>query len=283
MHTNTKTNTLTFSSVLPNAKLLYASASRYNGNWQSSPHTHYCAELFYVTEGQGQFQIENHIYPVCANDLVIVNPNIEHTELSHDDHPLAYIVIGIEGIELSTYTEDTEAHFCILNAREKKDTIYFYFEHILEEISLKTLDSEIMCKNLTENLLILLRRWTSLSVTPTPIQKKSTRLCITVRQYIDHHFKENLSLEQLAELTHVSKYHMAHVFTEEYGISPINYLIAKRIDEAKKLLQTTDYSLALIGRTLGFSSPSYFSQTFKKHTAVTPQEYRRKSRQQKNA
>mgnify|MGYP003431983075 CR=1 FL=1 len=116
------------------------------------------------------------------------------------------------------------------------------------------------------------------TVTLAPIQKKSTRLCITVRQYIDNHFKENISLEMLAELTHVSKYHMVHVFTEEYGISPINYLIQKRIEEGKKLLQTTDYSLALIGRTLGFSSPSYFSQVFKKHSDITPLEYRKKSR-----
>ena len=110
--------------------------------------------------------------------------------------------------------------------------------------------------------------------------KESTRLCIAVRQYIDNHFKENLSLEMLAEITHVSKYHMVHVFTEEYGISPINYLIYKRIDEGKKLLQTTDYSLALIGRTLGFSSPSYFSQVFKKHAGCTPLEYRKQSRKE---
>jgi len=71
---------------------------------------------------------------------------------------------------------------------------------------------------------------------------------------------------------------MVHVFTEEYGISPINYLISKRIEEGKQLLQRTDYSLALIGRTLGFSSPSYFSQAFKKQVNCTPMEYRKKSR-----
>ena len=265
-------------SSINKAKLLYASASRYNGNWHSSLHTHYCSELFYVTEGQGQFQIEDEIYPVSAHDLVIVNPNVQHTELSHNDYPLAYIVIGIEDVELATSEDDDDVHFCILNLKEIKDVIRFYFDHILEEISLKTPDSEIMCKNLMENLVILLSRQANFAVTLTPIQKKSTRLCIAVRQYIDNHFKENVTLEMLAEITHVSKYHMVHVFTEEYGISPINYLIYKRIEEGKKLLQTTDYSLALIGRTLGFSSPSYFSQVFKKHADCTPLEYRKKSR-----
>lgn len=272
-------NSLSFDySSINKAKLLYASASRYNGGWHSSPHTHYCSELFYVTEGQGQFQIEDEIYTVHAHDLVIVNPNVEHTELSHNDHPLAYIVIGIEDVELATSDDEDDVRFCILNLKGIKDVVRFYFDHILEETALKTPDSEIMCKNMMENLVILLSRQANFTVTLAPIQKKSTRLCITVRQYIDNHFKENISLEMLAELTHVSKYHMVHVFTEEYGISPINYLIQKRIEEGKKLLQTTDYSLALIGRTLGFSSPSYFSQVFKKHSDITPLEYRKKSR-----
>ena len=260
------------------AKLLYASASRYNGGWHSSPHTHYCSELFYVTEGHGHFQIDDKIYSVSAHDLVIVNPNVEHTELSHDDQPMAYIVIGIEDVELATSDDENDVRFCILNLKEIKDTVRFYFDHILDEFSNKTEDSEIMCRNLMENLIILLGRQANFTVTLTPIQKKSTRLCIAVRQYIDNHFKENLSLDLLAEITHVSKYHMVHVFTEEYGISPINYLIQKRIEEGKYLLKTTDYSLALIGRTLGFSSPSYFSQVFKKYELMSPLEYRKHSR-----
>ena len=112
-------NSLSFDySSINKAKLLYASASRYNGGWHSSPHTHYCSELFYVTEGQGQFQIEDEIYTVHAHDLVIVNPNVEHTELSHNDHPLAYIVIGIEDVELATSDGEDDVRFCILNLRK---------------------------------------------------------------------------------------------------------------------------------------------------------------------
>ena len=116
----------------------------------------------------------------------------------------------------------------------------------------------------------------------SPIQKSSPRLCATVRRYIDEHFKENITLDTLAELTHVSKYYMVHAFTAEYGISPINYMISCRIDEAKHLLKNGDYSLAVISHTLGFSSPSYFSQTFKKLTDMSPNEYRKLSRKKEN-
>lgn len=264
-------------SSINNINLLYASASRYGGDWHSSPHTHYCTEIFYVTEGSGQFQIEDKVYPVHAHDLVIVNPNISHTELSHNANPLAYIVLGLEDVELSS-TENKDASFCIINLKEIKDIVRFYFDQIIKEIKETSPDAQTICRNLTENLIIHLSRQANFSVTLAPIQKRNPRVCITIRQYIDNHFKENISLDMLAELSHVSKYHMVHVFTEEYGISPINYLIAKRIEEGKKLLQTTDYSLALIGKTLGFSSPSYFSQAFKKQVQCTPLEYRKLSR-----
>lgn len=264
-------------SSLNKIKLLYASSSRYGGDWHSSPHTHYCTEIFYVTEGTGQFQIEDKIYPVCAHDLIIVNPNVSHTELSHNANPLAYIVLGLEDVEL-TSTEEKDTSFCIINLKEIKEIVRFYFDQIIKEMKETSPDSQILCRNLTENLIIHLSRQADFAVTLAPIQKRNPRVCITVRQYIDNHFKENITLDMLAELSHVSKYHMVHVFTEEYEISPINYLIYKRIEEGKKLLQTTDYSLALIGRTLGFSSPSYFSQAFKKQVHCTPMEYRKKSR-----
>ena len=65
------------------------------------PHTHYCSELFYVIDGVGQFQVEDNIFPVSANDLVVINPNVSHTELGFNANPLKYIVLGIEGLELS--------------------------------------------------------------------------------------------------------------------------------------------------------------------------------------
>lgn len=264
------------------ANLLYATASRYSQSWHSNLHTHYCSELFYVTEGQGKLQIENGVYPISAHDLVIINPNVRHTELSDAEHPLAYIVIGIEDVELTSLNEDEDVRFCILNLKDMKDSVRFYFNQILTENKLQTPDSEIMCKNLVENLLILLSRQVNFTVTLTPILKKSALLCIDIRQYIDNHFRENITLDMLAERSHVSKYHMVHVFTEEYNISPINYLIMKRVEEGKKLLKTTDHSLALISRTLGFSSPSYFSQVFKKHLNCTPLEYRKQSRKTVN-
>lgn len=259
-------------------RLLYVSSAKYGGDWHSTPHTHNFSELFYVIGGVGQFYIEGNVFPVAPNDLIIVNPCIEHTEISFNANPLEYIALGVEGLELAV-NGNQENRFCIVNFRNSKDNILFYLQGMLREIEGKTAGYETVCQDLMEILAILIMRQTDHSATMAPIKKSSPRLCTTVRRYIDEHFKENITLDVLAELTHVSKYYLVHTFTQEYGISPINYLISRRIDEAKLLLKSDDYALAYISHVLGFSSPSYFSQTFKKITGMSPNEYRKNSRE----
>lgn len=260
------------------AKLLYVTSAKYGGDWHSTPHTHNCTELFYVIGGVGQFRIENEIHQVATNDLVIVNPHVEHTEISLNANPLEYIVLGIEGLKLFTNDEENNP-YCIVNFRDIKDIILFYLQRMLKEIETQTPGHEIICQSLMEILVVHLTRQTDYSATLTPIRRKTSRLSASVRRYIDNHYKENINLDTLAEITHVSKYYMVHAFTEEYNISPISYMIACRIEEARTLLSTTDYSQAVISRMLGFSSPSYFSQSFRKLEKKSPTRYRKESRQ----
>ena len=260
-------------------RLLYVTSAKYGGDWHSTPHTHNFSELFYVVGGVGQFNIEGNIFPVQPNDLIIVNPCIEHTEISFNANPLEYIALGVEGLELS-FNDSAEDRYCIVNFKNAKDSILPFLQGMLREIEEKTPGYEIICQDLMEILAIYIMRQTNYSAAMTPIHKSSPRLCTTIRKYIDDHFKENITLDQLADLTHVSKYYMVHSFTQEYGISPINYLISRRIEEAKLLLKSDDYALSYISHVLGFSSPSYFSQTFKKNTGMSPNEFRKSSREE---
>lgn len=82
-------------------KLRNIASTRYSGDWPSIPHSHSYAELFYIVDGAGQFQINDKLFPVQAHQLVVVNPNVIHTEVSLESHPLEYIVLGIEGLEFT--------------------------------------------------------------------------------------------------------------------------------------------------------------------------------------
>ena len=264
------------------AKLLYISSAKYGGDWHSVQHTHNCSELFYVIEGQGQFLIEDQTYPVSVNDLVIVNPNVSHTEVSLNASPLRYIVLGVEGLELTATNGNDNTNFCIVNFKTFRENILLCLQNMLSEIENKHTGYEIICQDLMEILIVMLGRQTNFATILAPISKKTSRLCGSTKRYIDSHYQENITLDQLAEVCHVSKYHLAHAFTEEYGISPINYLISKRIAEAEHLLKTTDFSLNLISNTTGFSSSSYFAQIFRKQKGMSPTEFRKLSRKEIN-
>ena len=140
-----------------------------------------------------------------------------------------------------------------------------------------------MCQDLLEVLVVRLMRRTDFSLTPTAPEARTSKECTSVRRYIDSHFKESISLDRLAEVAHVNKYYLVHTFSREFGISPINYLISRRIAESKHLLGETDHSLSQIAHMLGFSSPSYFSQSFRKLEGISPMEYRKQSKQQRSS
>lgn len=253
-------------------RLLYISKSRFGGDWHSTPHTHNCTELFYCVHGMGQFNIEGTLHGVATDDLVIVNPMVEHTELSLNANPLEYVVLGVEGVEF-LFNQHNES-YTLMNCRDSREEILFLFQKLLREVDDQGEGCETICQDLLEVLMIWLIRANNFSVRPNTA-KRSSKECAAAKRYLDEHFAENITLDALAEVTHINKYYLAHTFTKEYKISPINYLIRKRIDESKSLLRSTDYSLSEISSMMGFSSASYFSQSFRKLENTSPTEYRR--------
>lgn len=264
------------------AKLLYANAARYDPHWHSMPHTHSCSELFFVTGGRGAFHLQNLVYPVQRGDLVIVNTGLEHTETSDEASPLEYIVLGVEGLEALSPQPDANG-WAAVSLHGLGTDLTPYLHAVVREMELQEPGFQAICQGLLEVILTLLIRHANFTFSLADGDKKSSRECSMVRRYIDAHFKENLSLDQLAALAHVNKYYLVHTFTREYGTSPINYLISRRIHESRRLLESTNHSLSQISHMLGFSSPSYFSQVFRKQAGVSPQEYRKafKAQQEK--
>lgn len=253
-------------------RLLNVGSARYAGDWHSVPHTHSYAELFYVVGGKGHIQIDQELYPVSARQLVILNPNVMHTEVSKNAAPLEYVVLGIEGLELSL-DPNGESRFKILDHQDT-DSLYTCIHNILQESNEKLPGSDTVCQAYMEILVTRLMRIADVSLHRDPLPSSNNQ-CAIVRRYIDAHFKEPLTLDYLAQIANVNKYYLAHSFKAEFGISPITYQLNRRIEESCYLLQQTDMTLAEIARILGFSSSSYFSQLFRKHKNQTPSAYRR--------
>lgn len=94
--------------------------------------------------------------------------------------------------------------------------------------------------------------------------------------YIDSHFNEKITLNDLAEKLSINPCYLATLFKKEKGETFGSYLLRMRIYTAESLLARTDYSYLQIALSLAFSSQSHFTKTFREETGYTPKEYRMK-------
>lgn len=131
----------------------------------------------------------------------------------------------------------------------------------------------MVSSRLTEVLQILLEN-------PGMSAKKDSRAKIIEqsRTYISEHYAQPLSLEDLARQANMSPYYFSHIFSDETGMTPHQYLLATRMNAARFLLGTSqDLSIKVIAESCGFSTESSFCATFRKWNQMTPSEYRDRS------
>lgn len=256
-------------------QLRYISISKYEGDWQSLPHTHQFSELFYVLSGEGAFYIEDDKIPVKADDLMIINPHVEHTEKTLPNDPMEYIVFGVEGLAFSFIDpdQDNTKGYSFYSYGSDKNQFINFAQLMMREFHEKKPGFEKVCHGLLQVLLVYISRKQNLSV----ISDSSFQLskeCALAKRYIDANYAKNITLDSLAEITHINKFYLAHSFTECIGQSPINYLTDRRLEACKELLTSSNLSVAQVASSVGFSSQSYFSQIFRKKTGTTPRQYR---------
>lgn len=93
-------------------------------------------------------------------------------------------------------------------------------------------------------------------------------------KYIDNNINQKITLDELAEEVHLSKYYLSHLFQQIMDISPNRYIIERRIRYAKTLLISSSLTIAEIAREAGFDNAMYFSNIFKRRVGMTPKNYR---------
>lgn len=96
-----------------------------------------------------------------------------------------------------------------------------------------------------------------------------------IQEYIEQHFTEKISLDELEKTFYINKYYLTRIFKQKYGISINNYIIQQRITSAKYQLRFSNKSIEKIGQNCGMSDASYFNRMFKKIEGVSPRDFRK--------
>lgn len=97
---------------------------------------------------------------------------------------------------------------------------------------------------------------------------------VDVKEYLEQHYSEHITLDDLASRFYINKYYLTRVFKEQYGMSITAYLTSLRITHAKQLLRFSEKSVEEIGLECGLGALHYFSRVFKEVEGVPPSIYR---------
>lgn len=256
--------------------LLYAGQIADEPEWAFPSHKHdELCEIIYLSEGEGNFIINNRPYLAKKGDILIYNRGILHDEKSNPQNPLKTYFCGvgnlfIEGLEEGQLVADSVSP--VIHADKYSYKIENYLSNIFEECSSQVLGYETVCQHLLVSLIILVLRIAS--VKDESVNNNPESLGFQIKEYIDKNYTRDLSLEDIANHVYLSPYYISHIFKKELGLSTINYLINRRIGEAKKLLLTTGLTVEEISSRVGYENVNYFSMLFKKIAGISPGKFR---------
>lgn len=228
--------------------------------------THNITEIMAVKSGRGVFTLQGERFEVNQNDFVITNPDILHNEESKSQNFGVYI-IGIENYLLENANDKPFYH-------ASDNRICYYAEQIVK-------DYESESKSFYENAnllfsLIINEVLLNTQAKPIPnVKTSSNELINMVKKYLDGHFSEDISIKLLADKFFINKTTLMHSFKKNIGVSTIEYVIEKRLKESENWLKISNMSIQQIAERCNFSTPSYYTQHFKRRYGITPVEYRK--------
>ena len=251
----------------------------HNNKHTRLPHIHEdFLELFYAYSGSGRYIVDEHAYDIHAGDIVICNAGVLHGENPSDQSRVRSYSVGISNVALLAHEDNTlcDADTCpVLSCGLLQPQIGELFR-LIYLLSNDTKNLREACTSLSISLLLLTyellqsRERHSVIHTRTSASATANR----VRRYLDMHYREALTLEQISKDLHINAYYLSHAFKNEFGVPPIQYTMRRRIGEAQGLLMDTDIPIGVIADSLGFSSICHLNTMFNKYVGIPPGKYR---------
>ena len=223
--------------------------------------------LHFIFSGKGEFNGT----PVSAGDIFIVPQNVTYT-ISHDkETPLTFGWIALSGKELELMIDILHLPYetsVKLDAHQRRS---------IEEIFIDTVYNPHPDEELPFFLFSRLFRILSLSRIFYMPQMHSDNVYIDhAMSYIDSYYATDISVDKMASALHISPSHLRFLFANEFGYSPQEAIIKKRISVAKSLLRSDNPpSIQKIAQMCGYSDQSAFTKRFKNEVGMSPSEYQR--------
>lgn len=261
-------------------KLLYVSEIRPDASAHPRVmHAHEdFVELILICSGSSEYLIHDKKVIIKPGDLLVYNAGVVHDEVSGPNMEVGSYCIAVGGLHMLGLRENAlipdDAGYVFPTGKYFAD-LRCLFEMMFRTLSAGEPNAELFCSSLMHALLVSV-----LTVTAGPRAESEKPLeephilGRRIKEYIDKHYMEPITLQSMGEALHISPYYLSHVFKQMSGYSPVQYLLRRRIGEAQTLLITTDLSITRIAEMVGYDTQSYFNLQFTKNVGMPPNKFR---------
>lgn len=253
-------------------------------------------ELVYVDRGEVIVRANDSEYLLKTGEMAFHRPNEYHNVAPYCGKAADIIIIAFvcKDPQMSVFEQriillGSEEKECLAGIVKEAEKTYVYFENDPPLVKLIRREdapagAEQLIRNGLEQLLIyILRRNENIPVNARILSSNSSNhhaaLTQRAQDYIRQHYREKITLSDIASGLNVSVSQLKLVFREQAGTSVIGYLTDLRMREAKRLIRENQYNFTQIADIVGYESIYYFSSRFKQLTGMTPTEYARSLRQ----
>ena len=248
-------------------------------------HHHDFYEIYYLISGDVTYTIDSRICRVMPGDILIIGPKELHqvyirSEVSAYERFVLWVNPQVIQ-SLSTANSDllraldpekpNSVRQLRLRAQDQKLVIAL-LQSLFAEFHQESYGADLQCRSLLVQLLVHINRLAAQDGDYYEAFSSSSLFISQVIDYINHHYSEDLSLDQLAELFFVSKYHLSHEFNRQVGTSLYRYIQKKRLQIARQLLAQGKKPYQLYSEC-GFSEYAGFYRAFRAEYGQNPRYY----------
>lgn len=247
-------------------------------------HKHSFIEVVYILNGHAKQHINNSTFDVSKGDLLFVNYNSTHS--FEPKGKLEYVNIGFKPDFLINKLNSYNVFPLVMltdfeELRNNDERILTFMgkdqdemESLLKIMLIEKKGTNAFKENILEYCLNIL---VALIVNKISIGNEKKYEWDELVKYIEENVEKKLTLKELAKRCYYNPSYFCRVFKEKFGVSPIQYIEKKKIEQAKKLL-VEGHTVEFIIEKLNFSSRQFFYATFKKFEDITVSEFRKKEK-----
>lgn len=233
-------------------------------------------EILLIQSGHGVYCVEDERYLIESGDVIICNAGSIHDQIPCKAEPYITSCIGLTDLQLHGLPVN-----CLIEPGSPSlfhhpaqfGEIYTLSQFIRRHMQGANQTDRLLCHHLMLCLLELTLQM--ISVWPRQSPQREEPLVRQIKKYIDAHYAEDISLNQLSALFYISPYHLSHLFKKHFDYPLMQYVIRRRVGEAQSLLMSTRISVTDVASQTGFADTSHFSKLFVKYVGMSPTAYRK--------